>query len=116
MRRSALAFALIFAAMPLAAEETATGDAIKAAISGNTVQGSMADATAYTEFYAADGVIKGKDYTGAWTIEADKMCFDYGTDPATCYGVSIVGDQVTWLTDGVSAGTGTLLPGNPNGF
>lgn len=112
----AATFVAAFAVFPAAAQDAATGEAIRAAISGNTVQGTMSDASAYTEFYAADGMIKGKDYTGAWTIEADTMCFAYGTDPATCYGVRITGDLVTWLAAGVDAGTGTLQPGNPNGF
>ena len=67
-------FALILA-LPAVAQDLATTDAIKAAISGNTVQGSMTSSGAYTEYYAADGVIKGADYTGAWTVDGDKMCF-----------------------------------------
>ncbi len=120
-RRQTLLAALLIAVLPAMtlpamAQEAATGDAIRAAIGGNTVQGAMSDATAYTEFYAADGMIKGQDYTGAWTIDGDSMCFAYGSDPATCYGVRIAGDQVTWLSNGAETGTGTILPGNPNGF
>ena len=116
MTRHALLAALLFAALPAAAQDAATGDTIRAAVTGNTVQGAMSDATAYTEFYEAGGVSKGKDYTGAWTIDGDTMCFAYGTDPATCFGVRIVADQVTWLSEGAESGTGTILPGNPNGF
>lgn len=107
--------AIVFA-VPAMAQDLATGDAIKAAIAGNTVQGSMTASGAYTEFYAADGAIKGKDYTGTWTVEADKMCFAYGTDPATCYGVKLAGDQVTWVGASGDEGTGTILPGNPNAW
>jgi hypothetical protein len=113
LRFTSLAFLL---AMPAAAADMATSDAITAAISGNTVQGSMTTSGAYTEFYAADGVIKGKDYTGTWTVDADKMCFAYGTDPATCFGVKIAGDQVTWVGATGDEGTGTILPGNPNNW
>ena len=60
---------------------TAAGDQINAAISGNTVQGSMIASGAYTEFYGTDGVIKGKDYTGKWRVSGDTMCFQYGQDP-----------------------------------
>jgi hypothetical protein len=99
---------------PALAQDIATADVIRSTVIGNTVQGSMADGAAYTEFYAPDGVIKGADYTGTWTLDGDKMCFAYGEAP-TCYAVSIKGDQVTWLDDAMaSAGTGTLLPGNPN--
>ncbi len=116
MIRQTLVALSLFAALPAMAQDLATGDAITAAIAGNTVMGAMSDATAYTEFYAADGMIKGKDYTGAWTIEADTMCFAYGTDPATCFGVKIAGDLVTWVNETGDAGTGTIQPGNPNNF
>ncbi len=113
LRFASIAFLL---AMPAAAADMATSDSIMAAISGNTVQGSMTTSGAYTEFYAADGVIKGKDYTGTWTVDADKMCFAYGTDPATCFGLKIAGDQVTWVGATGDEGTGTILPGNPNNW
>ncbi len=66
------------------AADPATGDQITAAISGNTVQGSMVASGPYAEFYGEDGIIKGKDYTGKWRVEADTMCFQYGTDPESC--------------------------------
>lgn len=112
LRMTAVALMLAF---PAFAQEAATGDAIKAAISGNTVQGSMVASGVYTEFYGTDGIIKGKDYTGKWTIDADKMCFDYG-EAVTCYGVRIAGDQVTWVGDKGDEGTGTIVAGNSNGF
>jgi hypothetical protein len=111
------AFAAVLAlASPALAEGEATGDQIRATITGNTVQGSMTASGAYTEFYAADGAIKGKDYAGTWTVEGDKMCFDYGDDPATCFGLRIAGDQVTWIGATGDEGTGTVLPGNPNNW
>ncbi len=115
MKTFRLAAAAVFLAAPSFAQDLAAGDAITAAISGNTVQGSMVSSGAYTEFYGADGVIKGKDYAGKWTIDADKMCFDYG-EAVTCYSVRIAGDQVTWVADGKDDGTGTIVPGNPNNF
>lgn len=98
------------------AAATATGDQINAAISGNTVQGSMVASGAYTEFYGADGVIKGKDYTGKWRINGDTMCFQYGQDPEACWQVKLDGDQVTWIKEGKDDGTGTIVKGNPNNF
>jgi hypothetical protein len=109
------AAALLLIATPALAD-VATGDQIRAAIGGNTVQGSMTASGAYTEFYAADGTIKGADYTGTWTIEGDQMCFAYGEDPAACFGVTLAGDQVTWMAGDAAEGTGTILPGNPNGW
>lgn len=94
----------------------ATGEQIRAAITGNTVQGSMIDSGAYTEFYAAEGMIKGDGYTGAWTVEGDEMCFQYGDDPASCWGVRLTGDEVAWVKDGAVDGTGTIVAGNPNDY
>ena len=107
--------ALLAVSTPAFAESMATGAEISAAISGNTVQGSMSDSGAYTEFYAADGSIKGKDYSGEWTVEGDTMCFCYGDAP-DCWNVRLKGDAVTWVQDGEDGGTGTIIAGNPDGF
>lgn len=109
-----LAAALLLA-LPAFAQDLAKGDAIKSAISGKTVQGSMIASGAYTEFYAEDGTIKGDGYTGTWSVKDDTMCFDYG-EGANCWGVRLSGDQVTWIKDGAEDGTGTLIDGNPNNF
>jgi hypothetical protein len=109
-----LAVSLAFA-FPAFAQDLATGDAIKAAIADKTVQGSMIASGAYTEFYAADGTIRGSGYTGTWMVEANQMCFDYG-EGASCWDVRLAGDSVTWVKDGVDDGTGTLIAGNPNNF
>jgi hypothetical protein len=106
---------LILLPLAVQAQDLATGDAIRAAVSGNTVQGSMSASGAYTEFYAADGTIKGADYSGTWTVEGDTMCFTYDAAP-DCWNVRIDGDQVTWVQNGVDGGTGTIVAGNPNNF
>lgn len=114
MRLTLLAVVLTF---PIAAqaEALATGAEISAVLSGNTVQGSMIDAGAYTEFYAADGTIKADGYTGTWTVDGDAMCFDYG-EGKDCWNVRIEGEAVTWVQDDVDGGTGTIVAGNPNNF
>ena len=114
MRRVALVFALF--AVPAAAQDLASGAMIMSAISGNTVQGSMQASGAYTEFYGADGVIKGADYTGRWSVSKVKICFAYGEEPAQCWGVRIAGTQITWVGAGGDEGSGTVVTGNPNGF
>ena len=112
--RFALSFLLLIsAALPALA---ATGDEIRAAISGNTVQGNMDSGGPYAEFYEPGGTIKGKDYTGKWTVEGDSMCFEYEGAPKDCWNVDITGDQVRWIKDGASQGTGSILKGNTNGF
>lgn len=109
------AIATLAFAFPAFAQDLAKGDAIKAAITDKTVQGSMVASGAYTEFYAADGTIRGSGYTGKWSVEGDTMCFDYG-EGANCWGVRLAGDSVTWVKDGKDDGTGTLIAGNPNNF
>ncbi len=107
--------ALLSTTLPAFADTLATGAEITAAIAGNTVQGSMVDSGGYTEFYMADGTIKGKDYAGKWTIEGDTMCFAYDA-PATCFSVRLSGEAVTWVKDGADTGTGTIVAGNPNNY
>jgi hypothetical protein len=114
LRYVVLAFAAL--AAPAFAQDLATGDQIRAAVSGNTVMGSMSASGAYTEFYAEDGTIRSADYAGRWTVEGDTMCFAYGEDPATCWSVRLSGDQVSWLVDGNVEGSGTIVAGNPNGW
>ena len=103
----------LFLAAPAFADSPATAKQIRAAVSGNTVQGNMSASGAYSEFYAADGIIRGKSYTGTWTTEGDAMCFAYGEAPV-CWQAVISGDQISWIVDGTEGGTGTILPGNPN--
>lgn len=115
MKTFTLAAVLSVLASPMLAADLASGADIMSNISGNTVQGGMADGSAYTEFYEASGTIKGPNYTGTWTVEDDTMCFDYG-EGKTCWGVAIRGDMVTWMNGETAEGTGTIVPGNPNGF
>ncbi|HEX3204483.1 MAG TPA: hypothetical protein VHQ67_07015, partial [Nitrospiraceae bacterium] len=98
------------------AAEMLTNEQIRAVVAGNTVQGAMVATGPYAEFYQADGTIKGKDYTGVWGIDGDKMCFQYGSDPQSCWNVARDGDAVQWIKDGKVEGTGTVAKGNPNKF
>ena len=110
-----LAFAFVLAAGS-AALAAASGDQIRAAIADSTVQGNMDASGPYAEYYAPDGTIKGKDYTGQWSVEGDAMCFAYEGTPKTCWNVELNGDQVRWIKNGASQGTGTILKGNASGF
>ena len=119
MRTAAALFAtavLAVAGNTVSAADAASGDRIRAAIGGNTVEGSMIASGAYKEFYAEDGSIKADGYTGKWTVDGDAMCFQYGTDPQSCWQVTIDGNSVTWVKDGKTDGTGTIVPGNPAEF
>ena len=112
---SAVAAALLAVAAAQAADKL-KGQQIRAAVSGNTVQGTMEGTGAYAEFYQNDGVIKGDGYTGVWAIEGDAMCFQYGSDPKACWEVVRDGDLIQWLKDGKIEGSGTVAPGNPNNY
>jgi len=99
------------------AGDALSGDKIKSMMSDATVEGKMSDGSAYSEFYQADGTIKGKDYKGQWTVEADSMCFVYGTDPKKmCFQVGQNGNGIDWLKDGKVDGTGTVSKGNINNY
>jgi hypothetical protein len=115
MTRSFLTAVLALVAAPAFADSLAMGAQITEALADNTVQGSMMDSGAYTEFYQADGVIKGDGYTAKWSIKDDKMCFDYG-EGDDCWSVRLDGANVTWVKDGADKGTGTIVAGNPNNF
>jgi hypothetical protein len=109
---SAFAVALAVSSPAMAADQL-SGVQIKQTVAGNTVQGSMEGTGAYAEFYQQDGTIKGEGYSGVWSIEGDEMCFQYGSDPKTCFDVVRDGDAIQWIKDGKVEGTGTLAPGNP---
>jgi len=115
MKRIVLTALALTTTSPVFADRLAVGDEILAAIAGNTVQGSMIDAGAYTEFYGADGTIKGSGYTGSWNVKDNQMCFEYG-DGTDCWSVRIDGETVTWVKDGEEDGSGMIVSGNPNGF
>ncbi len=118
-RFAAAAFlvAMSVASLATAAEtEALTGAQITATVAGNTIEGTMVETGRYTEFYDADGTIKGADYVGAWSVEGDTMCFQYGEEAPDCWSVGKAGDEVVWIKDGETLGTGRVVSGNPNGF
>jgi len=98
------------------AADKLSGGQIRQAVAGNTVQGTMEGSGDYTEFYGQDGTIRAQAYSGAWTIEGDQMCFQYGSDPKQCWEVAREGDTLQWIKDGKVEGTGTVAPGNPHNF
>ena len=105
------ATALLIAGIPFATPAVAasTGAEIKAALVGNTFQGGMGGGK-YTSYFGADGTYKDASGGGKYTIEGDAVCYP-GTDFG-CYQVMIKGDQLEWMKDGKSEGTGTILKGN----
>ncbi|MGM8932756.1 hypothetical protein [Salinicola halophyticus] len=89
--------------------ERLSGDEIQERVLGNRVQGAMAGGEAYDEVYREDGTIEGDGYTGQAEIVDDRMCFDYGNDETTCYGVRSDGDnRIEWLDGDEVVGEGEL--------
>jgi len=109
----------------LRAEEKSflTLDEIAKTIIGNTVSGQAKDGSAFAEYYAPDGVIRGQSekggaYKARWWLRKEDhlMCFKYGDGPfdAGCTRLSLSGDTVKFvLMDGTVEGSATLLNGNP---
>ncbi|MCU0870415.1 MAG: hypothetical protein MUF30_12620 [Burkholderiales bacterium] len=107
------------AALPIAeaaAPKRSTGAVLRSTVAGNTVTGSMDASGRYTEWYAPDGTVHGKDYRAKWTIEGNTMCWYYPGQPKDCWEAAVRGDQVRWIKDDKVQGTGTVLKGNPDGL
>lgn len=113
-----LAFAVSASMRTLAADPPplATGAQIRQAVSGHTVEGNMVGTGRYTEFYAADGSVRAKDYRARWSVEGDSMCWVYEGQPKDCWQVSLKGDQIGWMKRGKILGSGTRVQGNPNRY
>jgi len=94
------------------ASEILSAEAISAAVSDHSYQGSMSSPNSgFNEYYAPDGTIHGVDYQGEWTTRDGEMCFAYGQEP-NCYAVSIDGPSMVLRQDGVIKGNGMLIQGN----
>jgi hypothetical protein len=107
-----IASALLLASGMATADNDPSAQAIADAVSDHSYQGSMSEANSgFNEYYAADGTIHGKGYTGEWTTKSGEMCFAYGEEP-TCYGVSLDGPSMVLRQDGTIKGSGMLIQGN----
>ena len=90
----------------MAADSLMSGSDIKARVIGNTVAG-VDEGKPYQEYYNPNGSIDGVDteeYGGAWRIDSNRLCTRYESDdekkgaPAwECSGVTVKGDQLTWV-------------------
>lgn len=95
--------------------DTLSADDIAKAVSDRTYQGSMTD-NAFAEYYAPDGTIRGKNYSGKWRTEDNTMCFQYGDSAEKCWNVLINGPALTLVKEGKIDGSGMLVDGNPQNF
>jgi hypothetical protein len=100
------------------AADMASGEDIRASVSGKTIQGSMLRDTfqKWSEFYMEDGTIKGDGYDGKWSIEGDTMCFEYGGASSGCWAASIEGPAIIFFKDGKVDGAGVAKSGNGNNY
>ncbi len=117
MRAAMTAIAILMAGLTAGAlaGEMASKAEITAAVSDRTYQGSMLK-DAFVEYYAPDGSIRAKGYSGRWRATEGEMCFQYGDGAERCFGVEINGPSMTLYKDGAVDGNGILIAGNPNGF
>ncbi|WP_162933039.1 hypothetical protein [Roseovarius sp. EL26] len=106
---------LMTSATSLLAGDFASKADITAAMSDHTYLGGMLTGT-FSEYYAADGSIKGDGYGGKWKATDHGMCFQYGTDPENCWDLKISGNAVTLYKDGAVDGSGVVVSGNPNNY
>ena len=106
---------VVLSALSAAVSATPTAGEINDAVSGATYQGSMTQ-SAFVEYYAPDGSIRGEGYSGQWRVEDGRMCFQYGSDPESCWHIELNGPAMTLIKDGAVDGAGMLIQGNPNEF
>ena len=111
----AIVIPLIIASVTVRADDNLSAAQIAKLVSNTTYQGSMTK-DAFVEYYAADGSIRGKNYTGKWRTIDNAMCFKYGDNPEKCWGVAIRGAALTLLKEGAVDGAGMLIKGNPYNF
>jgi hypothetical protein len=93
-----------------------TGAEITALVSGNTVKGPK-----FSEFYASDGSIRGREiedtdeeYLGTWHVEGDRLCVAFPShDYTSCVSVSQDKDSEYTFAGSGSPGKRTIINGNP---
>ena len=113
---SAFSALLMTGTMAIAGEVPSAAE-LSAAVSDHTYQGSMnAAGSGFAEYYAPNGEIRGKGYSGKWRVENGRMCFQYGEKPENCWEIELQGPSMVMLKDGAVDGNGMLIPGNENGF
>lgn len=94
---------------------------LPAIVSDRTFRGKDDAGESYSEYYAADGTLRGSSggeaYSGSWKVVGEQLCFTYpdgGTSETECYAVFKNGDAVTWLTSDGRIVEATYAEGNPD--
>ena len=90
-RAALLAAILIFAALPAAAGERMTADAIQNTLSGITLDGIYFSGDYFTETYHEDGTIRYWDAvsadSGEWSVQDGQFCTFYESQDGACFTV-----------------------------
>ena len=96
---------------------TLTGAEIRLLIAGNTVKG-----TKFSEYYAADGSIRGREiedadeqYVGTWHIEGDQLCVAFPShDVKNCVSIARGQGGAYDFADAERHSKRTIVAGNPD--
>jgi uncharacterized protein YceK len=90
-------------------------------VSNRTFRGKDDAGQPYSEYYGADGTLRGTSggeaYSGSWEVVGEQLCFTYpdgGTSETECYAVFKDGDVLTWLTTDGQIVEATFVEGNPD--
>ncbi len=82
---------------------------------GNTVVGKL-EGKDFADYYVADGTVKSmvdsQIVTGKWSLEGDKICFVYPTEPKECYAMEVVGETATFTDPSGTGIRAQILKGN----
>lgn len=97
-----------------------TGLAGWEALKGNTITGRSASAT-YSEYFDPAGAVRLVDAdglsTGTWTVQNNKVCFDFPDDDEhSCTAFEVTGTSGTATEDDGSVLRFDILPGNSKGL
>lgn len=126
MRRSLAAMLLLQCglALPTAAVERLSGEAIRQLFEGNTVSGRYNNGRPFSEFHHRDGRATGHNRNvlnrdACWTTTQDAVCYYYGpheTRRTYCFSVERSGQLyvLRTLREGRVNGIATIEPGDPH--
>jgi hypothetical protein len=94
-----------------------TGAEITTLVSGNTIKGPK-----FSEYYAPDGSIRGREiedkveeYLGTWRVDGDQLCIAFPShDYASCVSINPRQGGGYDFADAAHHATRTIVAGNPN--
>jgi hypothetical protein len=96
-----------------------TGAEIAALVAGNTIKGPK-----FSEYYASDGSIRGREiedededeeYLGTWRVDGDQLCVAFPShDYTSCVSINPRQDGEYDFVDADHHATRTIVAGNPN--